>query len=236
VWTITRRRGPRNCPSDADSKSAAGLGLEPGQAEKDLRLQVYLAHYNSSRAEIVQRYAAEAQVINLLGVVLVGILAAAAAFATEDGVAPQILFERFGLLLPLVAAPLAYFFYDNDFAILALSARYSSELRNRLVDITGDEKIDLRNRMQTNLSRLGRAGWVVISAGRVILWLIPVVVPTIYGWVVLRPQQLSLKSLNDWLLLIDTFLSVALCLGLLTLGWEICTRSKRIDRTFASRD
>src|SRR5205823_14294172 len=74
----------------------------------------YLAEYNSLRGEIQIRLQSQSQAFNYLVTLLAATVGGITYLAKEDRVD---LIPQLGLFLPIVIAPLAYIFFDNEFMI-----------------------------------------------------------------------------------------------------------------------
>jgi hypothetical protein len=156
-------------------------------------MKVYLAEYDNFRKEIGVRLTAQQQAFTLLLTLLGAALTAA-------GVLNQYKLTQFGpllaLFLPVVSAPLGFIFFDNEIMIFANGACVVRDLRGRIASLVGSDKIFpvdpidfIRSRPFANRVHFS------LSIGRWILFLLPVILPTLDAtWYAIRPTA-ELKSI-----------------------------------------
>lgn len=174
------------------------------EGQRDRQLQIYLAHYQVIRAEIVQHLAAQVQFINYLVVVL-GASGAGAGILLEAE--RSHLIAPLTILLPIVVTPLAYHYYYSDFIVLGLSNRASGTIQDKIAYVASDPDLNLKNQASEQLSRVGRGSTYVISGSRWLVWIFPTVGPTVYGWMHRYDQW---GNTFVFLLLVDTVLTMLL--------------------------
>ncbi len=140
-------------------------------------LSVYLAKYNSLRAETASRFQFQAQAYNFLVVVLAAATTAAAALLGSDYA------DRFGeliLVLPLVAGPLGYLYVSNDLMIFGIAGYLDRGLSPDISAVLGRDVVLSDARLDA-LSRRGRLTLAALGYNRWLLFVVPTVGPIVYA-------------------------------------------------------
>jgi hypothetical protein len=140
-------------------------------------LSVYLAKYDSLRAETASRFQFQAQAYNFLVVVLAAATTAAAALLGSDYA------DRLGeliLALPLVAGPLGYLYVSNDLMIFGIAGYLDRGLSRDISAVLGRD-IVLSDARLDALSRRGRLTLAALGYSRWLLFVVPTVGPIIYA-------------------------------------------------------
>ena len=153
---------------------------EPATAETNAdtdTLSVYLAKYDSLRAETASRFQFQAQAYNFLVVVLAAATTAAAALlgsAYADRLGELI------LVLPLVAGPLGYLYVSNDLMIFGIAGYLNRGLSRDISAVVGRD-IVLSDARLDALSRRGRVTLAALAYSRWLLFVVPTVGPIVYA-------------------------------------------------------
>jgi len=144
-------------------------------------LTCYLAEYNSLRAEQLSRLQTQTQSFNYLLVVLGAAIGAVVTSLTKPELfwSIQSVLFAIGLLLPILAGPLAFIFFDNEMAVYSIGSRIHADLRPRLATTVGDLEVfanalGFKNLHPSSIAIHGR-----LSMARWVLFLLPTVLPTL---------------------------------------------------------
>ena len=140
-------------------------------------LSVYLAKYNSLRAETASRFQFQAQAFNFLVVVLTAVVVASSTLL-ESGQGAQ--FELLVLVLPLVAGPLGYLYLSNDLMIFGIAGYLDRTLSQDISALVGRD-IVLTDARLDHLSPRGRATLAALAYSRWLLFVVPTVAPVAYA-------------------------------------------------------
>ena len=153
---------------------------EPTAAENGTTgdaLSVYLAKYNSLRAETASRFQFQAQAFNFLVVALTAAVVASSTFL-ESGHSAQ--FEWLVLALPLVTGPLGYLYVSNDLMIFGIAGYLDRALSQDISTLVGRD-IVLTDARLNYLSPRGRVTLAALGYSRWLLFVVPTVVPVVYA-------------------------------------------------------
>jgi hypothetical protein len=166
-------------PADDASRAASTTPAERSPSVHPA-LQVHLAEYTSLRTEVLNRMATQSQAFNYL---LIVIGAAATALVTSLDQTRIRYFPEVVLIvsivLPLIAAPLGFLFFDNEMAVHAIGSYLAETWVPRTRPMVQDAEI-LGNiwafvGLPPHSSRLHRR----LSQGRWVLFALPTVMPVI---------------------------------------------------------
>lgn len=138
----------------------------------------YLAEYNTLRSELLARIQTQNQTFNFLLIILGAGITAIISTANSDkpGNLVPVTFAVV-LLLPLIACPLAYMFFDNELMIHAIGSYLYWDRRLRFIALTRDDQLF---RSITDFNFLPPSTHKVfqpISRGRWYLFCIPTFLP-----------------------------------------------------------
>jgi hypothetical protein len=143
-------------------------------------LDIYLAEYNSLRAEQLSRVQTQNYAFNFLVLIIAAAFTAIITSANSgSGDSLPAVVLAVALALPLVTCPLGYIFFDNEIMIHAVGSYLYYDRRPHMMRIVGDSNI-LGSPMA--FERLPRSTHLVfprISQGRWILFCIPTFLPVL---------------------------------------------------------
>jgi hypothetical protein len=170
---------------------------------------VYVAVFNSHSTGVQNRLQAQQQAFQYL----VGVLTAASAATVALVAAKDLHFDlnlvpRLALALPIVVAPLAFIFFDNELMIFETGHHASRTLR-KLSDMIGDDILFTGGPPLSTRHVISRLIHPLLSVGRWLLFVVPCLGPTVYA---------AVTGWNTWLwnwpynvfFLADTVVSLAL--------------------------
>lgn len=171
-----------------------------------------LAEFGSLRDEVFARIESQRQSFNYLITLSTAVLAfIASAMAPSDG---GVSFDlRLIMFVPLLAAPLAFIFFDNELVIWSLGRYIRENLSPRLSEAVGRDVLMSEAKRGGLLT--GGIGYVhlALSVGRWLLFLLPIGLPLWYG--------LHIRADRGWTYVPSFWVVVVLdglVLGLLLIG------------------
>ena len=134
-------------------------------------LTSYLAEYNSLRSEQLSRLQTQTQSFNYLLVVLGAAVGAVVTSLTKPELfgSIQAVFVAIGLLMPILAGPLSFIFFDNEMAVYSIGSRIHGDLRPRIATTVEDQEVFANSLAFKNLpassvtvhGRLSMARWTL---------------------------------------------------------------------------
>ena len=139
------------------------------------------------------------------------------------------LIPQLGLFLPIVIAPLAYIFFDNEFMIFRNGFYISNYLRGQVSEVTDEtilmvEKIGFRY-----LGVFNRDVFRLLSFGRWILFVVPTLGPVIYSlaylqnWTVTNKVIVEIDFIFAYVLVIAIISTLRLHAGWMRIDEHITT-------------
>lgn len=183
-------------------------------------LEMYLAQYSSLRAEQQKRLDAQQQAFQFLVGSLTAVLTATTAVLglivplilsndptkiDPNKIAALIerisnLLPQAALFLPIILAPLAFIFFDNEIMIFKIGADVS-KVRDRIFSLVGENESNMDLDTFCDLTRVSRGAHFAVSIGRWIVFLVPIMLPMFYAlsawesWIVLNWVVFSLDAI-----------------------------------------
>lgn len=157
-------------------------------------LDVYLAEYNSLRAEIIARTQTQNQVLNFL-LIIIGAATSANVAGINAGINVNLILLITALLLPLITFPLAFIFFDAEIMIHAVGSHLHENLRKYIGSVVEADKLEgarlaFKSTLDfEHLNSTTKATQHWLSIGRWFIFLIPTLMPVL---------SLILYSLEDW--------------------------------------
>jgi hypothetical protein len=150
-------------------------------ARPDGLLEAHLAEYEALTAELTSRFESQRQAFNYLVLVLGGAVALLGGAAGERSMpllaAPEIFFW-----LPLVTAPLAFIFFDNELMIWSIIWYVRHHLRLQVQAAVGSDGVWLMEESRFRyLGRFCDPCHRLLSYGRWLFFLFPVALSTWYA-------------------------------------------------------
>lgn len=171
-----------------------------------------IAEFGSLRDEVFARIESQRQSFNYLLTLSTAVLAfiASAMAPSDSGVSFDL---RLIMFVPLLAAPLAFIFFDNELVIWTLGRYIRENLSPRLSEAVGRDVLMSEERRGGLLT--GGIGLVhlALSVGRWLLFLLPIGLPLWYG--------LHIRADRGWTYVPPFWVVVVLdglVLGLLLIG------------------
>lgn len=219
--------------------------------EKKL-LDIFLAEYNSLRAEIIARTQTQNQVLNFL-LIIIGATISAVVVSANSNINMRLVLLIVALFLPLITFPLAFIFFDAEIMIHAVGSHLHENLRKNIsniveVDKPQDERLVFASTWDfEHLDTTTKARQHLLSIGRWWIFLVPTFIPVLalviysienWGW--WSTQLIPLSTVHSTTLiisgfvvfLIDILMSFLLVLGI---NWTL-NRCKALGRpTFSSQ-
>lgn len=156
---------------------------EPPNTElslKDIKLKstdAHIAEYNSLRAEILVRLQSQGQAFSYLVTALAATVGGITYLMKENR---YDLIPELGLFLPLVVAPLAFIFFDNELMIFRNGFLIHKHLKHEILQNIGQNVFLLEER-GTDLGRFNIGVHRILSFGRWLLFVLPVLGPIVYA-------------------------------------------------------
>lgn len=149
---------------------------EPASSPDGL-LEVHLARYASLREEVFQRIGLQSQAFSYLVIVLgagVGVAGTLLDRSRGDLVPPLV------FLLPIVTAPLAYIFFDNEIMLFGIGGHIATDLSDRVSQATGS-RVTMSTPVFRYLEGQTRSAHRWLSYGRWLAFVLPTLGPTLYA-------------------------------------------------------
>ena len=175
-------------------------------AAEDLRLDVMLAEYDNICAELYERWDTQRQSIAFV----VAVLGATLGLAASEGFD---LTADLVVWLPILVAPFAFLFFDNELMIWGIIRYIVHELWPKITEIVGEDRVPvgLDSRRFDPSMRAVQPTHFVMSVSRWILFFVP-----IFGapaFVVASGFQFLSSPLTVAAIVIDLILGVLLLAG-----------------------
>jgi len=138
-----------------------------------------IAEFVSAREEVFARIESQRQSFNYLVTLSTAVLAFIGSALAPSGIRFDI---RLVMFTPLLAAPLAFIFFDNELVIWTLGRYIREDLAPRLSAAVGRDVLTMEARRGGFLT--GGVGTIhlALSVGRWILFLLPIGLPLWYGF------------------------------------------------------
>ena len=142
---------------------------------RDRVLDVHLAEHTRIWAEVNARFDNQRQAFTYL----VTGLAALAGLVASDKIELE---PRLALWLPLIVAPLSFIFFDNELMIWSIVRYTRHELHERVAYLVGDDRVlAMETNRFTHLNPVSRFCFNLLSFGRWLLFVVPMLVALVYG-------------------------------------------------------
>lgn len=200
---------------------------EPQSAElslKDIKLKTvdaHIAEYNALRAEILARLQSQGQAFSYLVTTIAATVGGITYLLKEKEYS---LIPGLGLFLPLVIAPLAFIFFDNELMIFRNGFLIHRHLKSEILINLGQNVFLLEER-GTDIGRFNLEIHRVLSFGRWLLFVVPVLGPTIYAFA--YPARWS--AFYRVILILDCLVAAVLLLAI-SAGIMVQARWRRLSR------
>jgi hypothetical protein len=172
-------------------------------------LQTYLAEYSSLRQEITTRLQALHQAVNFI-LIIIGAAVTAILAASQHGMIETVSIIL-ALFLPIVVAPLAFIFFDQEITMDAIWSYIQMNLRPRIIAVVGDSNI-LGNIWEFRY--MHHSSWKIyhrLLIGRWLLFLIPTLLPLIYFVAYTAAKWNWWHNYVIWGTAVDAYVLTAFC-------------------------
>jgi hypothetical protein len=184
------------------------------------QVDIYLAEFEALRNDILARFEFQRQAFNYLIALLGASLAFVGAWGDKHPIQPE-----YFLFMPLLAAPLAYIFFDNEIMISADGRYIHDKLRRYIQEALGSStstKVLCLEERHADLSTWQCSIQLCLSIGRWLLFLLPVIGPIVFGLGNDRLTQyidVGFPIPMRLLLLIDIVLGIMEVVAIITVIW-----------------
>lgn len=141
-------------------------------------IDIYIAEYNSLRAELLARVQTQNQAFNFLLIVTAAAITAVITTANSDAgeyLAP--IFLAVTLMLPLATCPLAFIFFDNEIMIHAIGSYLHYDRRPNIMELVRNQNILGSPLAFQYLPPSTHKIFPAISRGRWVLFCLPTFIP-----------------------------------------------------------
>ncbi len=176
------------------------------------RLEVHMAEYNSLRDEVLARLEGQRQAVNFLLVALAGTLSAFMVSIDKTSVLQSYSLDlrewaaMVGLLVPMIAGPLIFMFFDNEFMMFRNGYHILHHIKPDCETMVGEGVLEADVKGFECLLPPSVWAHTLVSYARWIMFFIPTALPVIFGYQYLDHWDRSFWDLVWWIDLAVTLL------------------------------
>jgi hypothetical protein len=170
-----------------------------------------IAEFGSAREEVFARIESQRQSFNYLVTLSTAVLAFIGSALTPSGVRFDV---RLVMFTPLLAAPLAFIFFDNELVIWTLGRYIREELAPRVSAAVGRDVLVMEATRGGFLSGGIGAVHLALSVGRWLLFLLPIGLPLWYGFHIHAERGWPYVPPFRVLAVLDALVLALLCLAI----------------------